>query len=87
MAIHFDATYEDGVLRPQTPLDLPNSTPVHVTVVPRGGHAEQDQEDESLPDGPRLTVDQFLQIMRKGTFRANSLPVDFDRDDIYADHD
>lgn len=77
MVIHIESTYENGVLRPSEPLDLPNQTPVHVTVV----------SEEILPDAPQLTVDEFRKIMKEGTFRGGTLSVDFDRDDIYSDYD
>lgn len=35
MSIHIDATYRDGVIHPNQPLDLPENTPVSVIVAPR----------------------------------------------------
>jgi predicted DNA-binding antitoxin AbrB/MazE fold protein len=92
MVIHIDATYENGILRPSEPLNLPNATPVHVTVVPHTGHKAEDAladdiDEDVLPAGPILTVEEFRHVMEQGTIRAPSLPLDFDRDDIYSDHD
>jgi mRNA interferase MazF len=33
MIIDIDATYRDGAIHPNTPLDLPNNTPVRVHVI------------------------------------------------------
>jgi predicted DNA-binding antitoxin AbrB/MazE fold protein len=87
MVIHVDATYENGILRPSEPLNLPNATPVHVTVVPQSDILTDDTNEDILPAGPVLTVEEFQRIMKEGTIRAPSLPLDFDRDDIYSDHD
>jgi hypothetical protein len=32
MTLDIDATYRDGAIHPNTPLNLPNNTPVHVRV-------------------------------------------------------
>lgn len=90
MVIHIEATYENGILRPSEPLDLPNQTPVHLTVVSEESFQDENSLsliDESLPEGPMITVEDFRRIMEQNTLRARSLPIDFDRDDIYADHD
>ncbi|MDZ4656768.1 MAG: antitoxin family protein [Bythopirellula sp.] len=87
MVIHIEATYENGILRPSVPLNLPNSTPVHVTVVPRSDVVGDETDEDVLPQGPNLTVQEFRKVMEEGTIRAPSLPLDFDRDDIYSDHD
>jgi predicted DNA-binding antitoxin AbrB/MazE fold protein len=87
MIIHVDATYENGILRPSEPLNVPNATQVHVTVVPQSEVLADDTDEDVLPAGPVLTVEEFGRIMKEGTIRAPSLPLDFDRDDIYSDHD
>jgi predicted DNA-binding antitoxin AbrB/MazE fold protein len=87
MVIHVDATYENGILRPSEPLNLPNATPVHVTVVPQSDILADDTDEDILPAGPVLSVEEFQRIMKEGTILAPSLPLDFDRDDIYSDHD
>lgn len=87
MVIHIEATYVNGILRPSEPLNLPNATPVHVTVVPRSDVLSDDTDEDVLPPGPILTVEQFRNVMEQGTIRAPSLPLDFDREDIYSDHD
>lgn len=88
MVIHIDATYENGVLRPSEPLDLPNQTPVHVTVVAQDRvEGEDPSTDEALPAGPEVSAADFRRILEQGSIRAGTLPIDFDRDDIYSDHD
>ena len=77
MVIHIEATYENGVLRPSHPLDLPNATPVHVTVIPQSGVFADDTEEDILPAGPVLTVEQFRNVMEQGTIRAHSKTLDF----------
>jgi predicted DNA-binding antitoxin AbrB/MazE fold protein len=80
MAIHIDAVYSNGVLLPATPIDLPDSTPVHVTVTPRGETAVPDLDGIQIQ--PRVTPEEFERILQEGAFRAPSLPADFSRDDI-----
>jgi predicted DNA-binding antitoxin AbrB/MazE fold protein len=87
MVIQTNATYENGILRPSGPLDLPDRSQVHVTIVPQQELAFEEPEEEVMPEPPLLTVEEFRRILSKGTVRAGTLPVDFDRDDIYSDHD
>ena len=87
MNIQVDAIYENGVLRLQAPLDLPNSTAVRVTVAARPQADDDDVDKTPLPRKRRLTVEEFRQIMDRVTFGAGTLSPDFDRDDIYSDHD
>ena len=55
MAKHFTAVYEEGVLRPEHPLDLPEGEPLHLivvtrkTVVPNGNVANALAEIAALP--------------------------------------
>lgn len=89
MVIHIEATYENGILRPSEPLNLPNATPVHVTVVPHTDVLADDTDEEVLPPGRALTAEEFRRILKEGVIRGagRGLPIDFDRDDIYSDHD
>jgi len=89
MVIHIDATYENGILRPSEPLNLPNATPVHVTVVPQSEILADDTDEDVLPAGPVLTAEEVRRIIEEGAIRGTGagLPIDFDRDDIYSDHD
>jgi predicted DNA-binding antitoxin AbrB/MazE fold protein len=91
MVFSFQATYENGVLRPSLPLSLPDRTRVEVTVKAADEplvEAEEDEEEEVRPEPAHLTVDEFRRIVDQHALQANrSLPVDFDRHDIYADHD
>lgn len=83
MTIHVAATYENGVLRPAEPLNLPDRTPVQVTVV----SARKDASEPALRTSSKSSVEEFRRIMREETIRVGALPVSFDRDDIYSDHD
>ena len=83
MAIHIDAIYADGVLRPATPLDLPDRTQVQVAVFP----VRTIPRDASLRSSSKLSVGEFRRIMREETVRVGSLSANSDRDDIYSDHD
>jgi hypothetical protein len=79
MNLEFDATYRDGALHPDAPLNLPNNTPVHVTVAAKA--------PSLLPQSPRITVEEFDALIEKYSFSVGSLPADFSREDIYSDHD
>ena len=89
MVLHFQATYEDGALRPDVPLALPDRTRVDVTVTAQNDAIVEgaDDEEEVLPDAPRLTVEEFRRILANRGPGVGTLPVDFDRHDIYSDHD
>ena len=89
MVFHLQATYEDGALRPDVPLALPDRTRVDVTVKAQNDAIVEgaDDDDEALPDGPRLTVEEFRRILANRGPGVGTLPVDFDRHDIYSDHD
>ena len=89
MVYQFQATFEDGVLRPNEPLALPDHSLVDVTAIPRSESATDavDDEDEVRPETPQLTVSEFRRILSEHSVSVGTLPVDFDRHDIYADHD
>jgi len=94
MSIDIDATYRDGAIHPETPLNLPNNTPVHVRVVPKVEGSFPDPfpttREEILairPKSPRITPEEFDEIIKKHSVSVGSLPVDFSREDIYSDHD
>ena len=82
MTIDIDATYRDGAIHPDTPLNLPNNTPVHIRVV-----AKSEQNTVELPPSPRFTVEEFRERIAKYAVKAPPLPLDFSREDIYSDHD
>ena len=90
MELHFQATYEGGVLHPHQPLALPDHIRLDVTVKARDEAfvEEADNEEEVRPDAPRLTAEEFRRIIDEHALSApRSLPMDFDRHDIYSDHD
>jgi hypothetical protein len=82
MTIDIDATYRDGALHPDTPLNLPNNTPVHIRVV-----AKSEQNTVEPPPSPRFTAEEFRARIAKYAVSVGSLPPDFSREDIYSDHD
>jgi len=45
MTIDIDATYRDGAIHPDTPLNLPNNTPVRVRVLSTAGTTQSTKED------------------------------------------
>ncbi len=88
MTIHTQATYRDGALYPVQPLDLPENTPVQVTVVPQ--RTEQLTREEIIamrPKSPRFTGEELDALLDAHSVSVGSLPVDFSRADIYSDHD
>jgi len=89
VVLHFQATYENGVLRPNEPLALPDLARVDVTVKSQSEAIAEnaDDEEEVLPEAPRLTVEEFRRILADRGPGVGTLPVDFDRHDIYSDHD
>ncbi|HEX3599845.1 MAG TPA: hypothetical protein VHU84_06855 [Lacipirellulaceae bacterium] len=82
MSIDIDATYRDGAIHPNTPLNLPNNTPVHVRV-----ETKPTANDVVLPPSPRFTREQFRAAIAKYAVKVGTLPPDFSREDIYSDHD
>ena len=82
MTIDIDATYRDGTLHLDSPLNLPNNTPVHVVVV-----AKQQHDKRIPPSSPRFTADELRERIEKYGVSVGTLPVDFSREDIYSDHD
>ena len=91
MVFHVEATYEGGVLRPDAPLALPDRARVDVTVKAQDEafveDADDEEEEEVRPEAPRLTVEEFRQILANRGPGVGTLPIDFDRHDIYTDHD
>jgi hypothetical protein len=94
MTIDIDATYRDGALYPEAPLNLPENTPVRVRVEPKPATSLPSPfpktRDEVLairPKAPRITPEEFDALIKKHSVSVGSLPVDFSREDIYSDHD
>ena len=52
MTIHVQATYENGILRPAVPLDLPNLAQVHVAVTT----SVESGQTQSADCGPRMAA-------------------------------
>ncbi len=89
MSIDIDATYRDGAIHPQTPLNLPDNTPVRVRVVPNPAPFPTTTEEilAIRPKSPRFTGEELDAILAKHGVSVGSLPADFSREDIYSDHD
>jgi hypothetical protein len=94
MSIDVNATYRDGALHPETPLGLPENTPVRVHVVPQPAGFLPDpfptSREEVIalrPQSPRITVEEFNALIDKYSVSVGTLPEDFSRADIYNDHD
>jgi len=94
MTIDIDATYRDGAIHPDTPLNLPNNTPVHIRVVAKSAvfppipfPKTREEVLAIRPKSPRITSEEFRARIAKFAIKAPSLPTDFSRADIYSDHD
>lgn len=76
----FHATYERGLLRLDTPIDLPERTRVTVTV--------QNVEDGQIPgDRQPISAEQFDRMLDDLVGESTPLPPEFSREDIYLEHD
>jgi hypothetical protein len=89
MTIDIDVTYRDGAIHPDTPLNLPNNTPVRVSVVPAPAPFPATTEEviARRPKSPRFTAEELDALLDRFSLSAPSLPEDFSRADIYSDHD
>jgi len=89
MTIDIDATYRDGAIHPETPLNLPDNTPVRVRVVAKPAPFPKTREEilAIRPKSPRITPEEFRARIAKYAVSAAPLPRDFSREDIYSDHD
>ena len=93
MSERIDAIFDHGVLKPLGPLSLPDKARVKVIVeTPTSDSAEQvarpkkvDDEGEASNGG--VAVSDFDVELDALLFNGPSLPPDFSRADIYADHD
>lgn len=93
MNIEFNATFRNGALYPETPLNLPDNTSVHGWVAPRSiadaaaTPIGAEETHRTPPQSPRITVEEFNALVEKYSISAPPLPEDFSRADIYSDHD
>jgi hypothetical protein len=88
MTINVHATYRDGLIYPAVPLNLPDNTPVEVTIVANDKTKSSTSEgDPPQVVSPRFTRDQLRQRIAQHGVSVGTLPVDFSRADIYSDHD
>jgi hypothetical protein len=72
MTIDIDATYRDGAIHPQTPLNLPENTPVRVRVVPKPAlfppipfPITREEILAIRPKSPRITPEEFRARIAK----------------------
>jgi hypothetical protein len=89
MTIDINATYRDGAIYPETPLNLPNNVPVRVRVLAKDDISPLTKEQIAFlrPTSPRITSEEFRARIAKYAVSVGSLPPDFSREDIYSDHD
>ena len=87
MPIDIDATYRDGAIHPDAPLNLPDNTPVRVRVVPKPARLPEPEEKLVRPPAPRISVPELRERIAKYGVSVGTLPPDFSREDIYSDHD
>jgi predicted DNA-binding antitoxin AbrB/MazE fold protein len=78
MSQQIDAIYDGGVLKPIVPLSLPDKSRVRLTVDPA--------DDQTAPDQSNGVTDLDAEL-ESLLFDGPTLPADFSRADIYADHD
>ena len=94
MIAQIDAIYDHGVLKPLEPLPLPDQARVRL-IVDRQVSGDASHVDSSRGDARRQTevaagigtdfaFDTQLEAL---LFDGPTLPPDFSRADIYADHD
>ena len=84
------ATYRDGAFYPDQPLNLPENTPAQVVVVPHPAEQGKLSPEDIIarrPKSPKITPEEFDEIIKRNSISAPSLPVDFSREDLYSDHD
>jgi predicted DNA-binding antitoxin AbrB/MazE fold protein len=79
-----EATYRDGAFYPVNPISLPENTRVEISVPAQLSHEEI---IAMRPKAPKITVEEFDEILKRNTISAPSLPIDFSREDIYSEHD
>ena len=93
MNLEFEATYRDGALHPETPLNLPDNTHVHVRLEPKTAAEASVAPPAGIaaglapPQSPRITVEEFNALVEKYSISVGALPPNFSRADIYSDHD
>lgn len=94
MSQQIDAIYDHGVFKPLVPLDLPNKARVKLTVDSQTvGEPEQSTpgRQEAGPEGRVTKGSEVPADFDAGLdallFDGPTLPADFSRADIYADHD
>jgi predicted DNA-binding antitoxin AbrB/MazE fold protein len=80
MSEQVDAIYDNGVLKPLTPLALPDKARVKLTV-------DTPSESNSAEATVETAGADFDAELDPLLFDGPSLPPDFSRADIYADHD
>jgi predicted DNA-binding antitoxin AbrB/MazE fold protein len=80
MVQHVEAVYENGVLRPLGPLDLPDRAIVHISISEEPLPAQGSAKGE-------LSVAEFESLLDELATDGPSVPGTFSRADIYCDHD
>ena len=83
-----DAIYEDGVFKPLVAITLPDKAHVRLTVSASAlptVSSDAVEPETRVPDNG--DADDFDAQLDELLFDGPSLPADFSRADIYADHD
>jgi predicted DNA-binding antitoxin AbrB/MazE fold protein len=83
MTRSFPAVYENGILRPLEPLNLPDKEMVTITLAVEAKEKLGGIEFATLSDDE---FDRLLDELASGP-TLSPLPVDFSRLDVYTDHD
>jgi hypothetical protein len=82
----FNAVYEHGILRLDSPLALPEQARVSGLVTVIEGVEGQGEEQSGVCRD--LSDDEFERLLESFSMSsAKPLPADFSRADIYSDHD
>jgi predicted DNA-binding antitoxin AbrB/MazE fold protein len=76
MVQHIEAIYENGVLRPLSPLQLADHAHVFVRVT-----------DTGTEEAAELSLSEFDRLLDELASDGPSVPGTFSREDIYSDHD
>jgi predicted DNA-binding antitoxin AbrB/MazE fold protein len=88
MTSEIDAIYENGVFKPLVPLSLPDKAQVRLTVSSSAdANVHRDAIDRETAPTANGAYDGFDAELDELLFDGPSLPADFSRADIYADHD
>jgi predicted DNA-binding antitoxin AbrB/MazE fold protein len=87
MSPEIDAIYENGVFKPLVPLSLPDKAHVRIRVSSSALPSADRDAIEAENGVKAISPSDFDAQLDELLFDGPSLPADFSRADIYADHD